>query len=84
MRKKDMPNGVVLFEGKSRLSESEIVVIAAGIKSGNNAKTGNMIQIWIMSKDFHPYEAKRNGQDKSICGECKHRHFKSCYVEMLS
>lgn len=83
MLKKDYPTGVILFEGKSRLDGGEIAVIATGLRTSNNHKTGDMIQVWILSKDVHPCEAKRNGADFSICGDCKHRHFKSCYVEML-
>jgi hypothetical protein len=83
MLKKDMPTGVILFDGKSRLDGTEIVAIATGFKSVNNHKTGKMIQVWILPKNIHPCEARRNGQDKSICGDCKHRDFKSCYVEML-
>jgi len=78
-----MPYGVILFEGKSRLNGKPIVAIATGFKGNNNQKTGKMLQLWILPKEIHPCDARVNGEDFSICGDCKHRDFKSCYVEML-
>lgn len=83
MLKKDMPTGIILFEGKSRLNKQPIVAIATGFKSVNNHKTGKMLQVWILPKDIHPAEARKTCADFSICGDCKHRQFKSCYVELL-
>lgn len=82
MLKKDMPTGIVLYEGKSRINKEQIVVLATGFKNVENHKTGQMIQIWIMHKDLHPCSAKRTNHDYAICGDCKHRDFKSCYVEL--
>lgn len=83
MFKKNIPNGIILWEGQSRIDNTDIVALATGLKRGNNKKTGNVIQVWILAKNIHPCEAKRTGKDFGICGDCKHRHFKSCYVEML-
>lgn len=84
------PNGVVLFEGPSRIDGEDIVVIATGLKGkSGNPKTGHMVQTWILRADVSPMDALRSGADKSICGGCIHRPkqalgttFKgrSCYV----
>lgn len=83
MLKKDLPLGVVLYEGPSLIDGKPIVVIANGFKGHENAKIGKMIQTWILRSDVHPFEALNNGEDFSICGHCKHRHFKSCYVNVM-
>jgi hypothetical protein len=43
--------------------------------TGFNAKTGAMIQSYIMRSDIDPQEAARIGSDKSACGDCGHRPF---------
>lgn len=65
------------------LHETDTNVVIATLKS-SNAKTGNMIQIWILVKDVLPTIAIKNGADISICGGCKHRHFLGggCYVNV--
>ncbi len=75
VRKAPRPNGVVLYEGPSRIvAGTDIVVIATGLRtSSTNAKTGAMVQTWILCKDIHPQEALVTGQDAAICGGCKHR-----------
>lgn len=70
----------ILYEGKSRIGEEDIVVIATC--NSENQKTGSMIQTWILLKDQNPFEAVKNGDDNNICGSCKHRHFRSCYVNL--
>ena len=81
MLKKDIPQGIILFKGKSKIDGQLIVVIATGIakKSGND-KTGDMIQACIMRPDIPPLLAIEKGYDYSVCGDCKHKHFGSCYV----
>jgi len=89
-------NGFVLYEGPSMLDGSPIVVIATGFKAKpGNAKTGDMIQTWIMRADLHPVVAL-DGEDRSVCGDCPHRRGPSyvtakgkvkkgkrtCYVEV--
>jgi len=80
--KKDMPNGIVLYEGRSRLDGQLITAIATGFKGNNNHKIGDMIQVWILRSNIHPCNAKTDGDDFSICGDCKHKVFGSCYVEL--
>lgn len=67
-------NGVILYEGPSKLDGKPIVVIATGIKKAStNAKTGAMVQTYILRSDINPMEAVKQGQDASICGNCPHR-----------
>ena len=72
--------GILLWEGKSLLNGKPIVVIATG--RSENEKTGGMIQVWILVRNQQPLEAHREGADEAICGSCKHRHFRSCYVNL--
>lgn len=77
------PLGIVLWKGKSLLDGERIVVIATGIfTKTENRKTGDMIQTWILRRDIDPMLARRMGEDKSICGSCKHRQESTCYVNI--
>lgn len=76
-------NGVILYEGPSLFNGKPIVVIATGFADKTaNKKTGNMIQTWILCSGKKPTDASRLGHDESVCGNCKHRHFRSCYVNL--
>lgn len=75
----------ILYEGPSCLDGSPIVVVATGFKeTSKNAKTGNMIQVYIIRSDQDPSEAVKTGADAAICGSCVHRgdngKQRSCYV----
>ena len=72
-------NGVVLYDGPSVLDGKPIVVVAT--LNSANAKTGNMVQTWIIRSDVHPLEALDTGEDYSICGTCPHRK-RTCYVNV--
>ena len=72
-------NGVVLYDGPSMLDGKPIVVVAT--LNSANAKTGNMVQTWIIRSDVHPLEALETGEDYSICGNCPHRK-RTCYVNV--
>lgn len=82
-------NGVILYEGPSKLDQQPIVVIAVGLKNGsNNTKTGGMVQTYIIRSDQSPIEAVKSGADISICGDCPHRgdgtgKERSCYVTLI-
>jgi hypothetical protein len=68
------PNGYVLWQGVSSFDGSPIAVIATGLESkSTNAKTGAMVQTYILRTDVNPVEAVKTGQDVSICGDCRHR-----------
>src|SRR6185369_1388684 len=56
--------GYLLHEG------AEVVVIAT--TESDNAKTGNMIQVWILTAAVDPITAVQTGQDVKICGDCPH------------
>lgn len=79
-----MSKGTVIYEGKSLIDDSPIVVIAT--VSSKNRKTGNMVQTWIIRSDMNPIDAVQSGKDSAICGDCVHRGHthngknRSCYV----
>jgi hypothetical protein len=81
-------NGVILYRGPSKLDGAPIVVVATGLARGSrNAKTGAMVQTYILRDDMHPIDAVRSGADVSICGTCPHRgdgtgKGRSCYVTL--
>lgn len=70
------------------LDGSPIVAIATGIGTASrNAKTGAMVQTYIIRADMHPIDAVRSGADAAICGDCRHRgdgtgKERSCYVTL--
>lgn len=75
--------GYILYEGKSMINGKPIVGLLKTTKS-DNAKTGDMLQLYILSNEAKPTEAQKLGLDESICGDCKHRHFLNggCYVNV--
>jgi len=82
------PTSGILYRGPSMLDGSPIVCIAVYRKAGSNAKTGAMVQTYILRDDQSPMDAIRSGADVSICGDCKHRGdgvtygSRSCYVNI--
>lgn len=83
------PNGAILWEGASLIDGAPIVAIVTGLaRPSDNAKTGNMLQTWILRADVSPLDAIRDGRDVSICGACIHRgdsktgRKRSCYVQV--
>jgi hypothetical protein len=77
---KSKQKGFVLYEGASVLDGAPIVVIAT--LETSNAKTGAMVQTWILRSDIEPHLAIKTGEDSSVCGNCPQRHYSkgSCYV----
>jgi len=75
-------NGVILFEGPSKLTGEPIVAIATF--NSNNKKTGDMIQTWILRSDMKPTDAIKSGKDEAVCGSCPHRRSLGggCYVNV--
>lgn len=68
------------------LHETELVAIIATLES-ENAKTGNMIQIWILNREYSPIESVKNGTDANVCFNCAHRgkqgfSDRTCYVNV--
>lgn len=76
-------NGRVLWRGQSHFDGAPIVVIATGFSEGSsNNKTGKMIQTWILREDVQPNHAFKNGDGRSVCGDCRHAGYNdaTCYV----
>lgn len=87
------PAAVVVWEGPSRLNGEKILVIATGLRSKasshTNAKTGDLIQLYILPADTDPREAIDSGEDAAVCGSCVHRPTatgedarRDCYVNV--
>ena len=78
------PNGRIIWEGQSPIDNKPIVLIATGLGSSksSNPKTGHMIQTWILRQDIKPNEGHKNGDNRSVCGNCPHAGYNngSCYV----
>lgn len=77
------PNGRVIWEGPSNLDGVPIVVIATGFDDPSvNAKTGKMIQTWILLQDVPPHHAFKDGRGVSVCGQCPHAGYNNntCYL----
>ena len=83
MLQKDYPTGIVVYEGPSQIDGEPIVAIANGFKRSSNKKIGQMAQVWIIRSDMHPQDALKGHKDISICGDCKHKEFRSCYVNVM-
>ncbi len=75
------PNGYVLHE------DSERIVVATGFtRKSANAKTGDMIQVFILARRDNPLQAIKTGSDSLICGDCPLRGLngqkRTCYVNV--
>jgi len=80
-------SGIVLYAGPSRIDGAPIVAIACRImEASSNAKTGAMVQTFILRQDIAPHEALKTGDDASVCGDCKLRPIRKgdvrCYVRV--
>lgn len=74
---------IVLYKGPSVLDGAPIVCIAT--LGSSNAKTGPMVQTWILRQDMEPTEASKQAADSSVCGDCPRRHATGgdCYVTLF-
>ena len=73
--------GYIVYEGPSQLDGSPIVVIINKIKAASkNAKTGALVQSFIIRSDVNPVEALKTGADAAICGHCIHRPSLAAYT----
>jgi hypothetical protein len=77
----------VLWEGLSPVDNTPIVAIATGLgKESKNAKTGAMVQIWILLQNVAPHDAVKSGEDQAVCGHCPLRgnaqRGRTCYVQV--
>lgn len=81
--------GYIAYEGPSLIDGAPIVVIINKIDGSQNAKTGAIVQSFIIRSDIAPMAAIMSGQDESICGDCEHRPITAkktgkppCYVQV--
>lgn len=82
--------GYIAYEGPSLIDGAPIVVIINKIDDGSdNAKTGAIVQSFIIRADVAPTDALKSGADVSICGQCPHRPILAretgdapCYVQV--
>jgi hypothetical protein len=84
--------GFVFYRGLSLIDNQPIIGVA--IVTSGNAKTGDMVQTYIMPDGISPLDASKSGRDYSVCGNCKHRgkptdkpakkqaEERSCYVNL--
>lgn len=75
----------LFYKGPSMLDGKPIIGLLTGeTRPSHNAKTGPMIQTWILREDISPIEATRSHEDFSICGDCLHRRASlgTCYVNV--
>jgi hypothetical protein len=74
--------GYTVYEGKSALDGSDIVGIVT--LHSENSKTGDMAQLWILSKWTDPVTAVSYGLDRGTCGDCPFRAGHGCYVTVVN
>ena len=76
--------GYVIWEGRSAFDGAPVVLIATGLgrRGSSNAKTGEMVQTWILRTDVAPMSAVASGSDRSICGLCPYASGNGCYVNV--
>lgn len=77
--------GAVFYRGPSLLTGEPIVGVVTGLDGGSmNAKTGPMVQAWILRPDMPPNDAVHENVDDAICGNCSLRGRggidRRCYV----
>jgi hypothetical protein len=66
-----MINGVILYRGPSLINNNPIVCIATGLsRASTNTKTGEFIQVYILTETESPLDALSSGADESVCGTC--------------
>ena len=74
--KQKKATGVEIYRGPSMYGGGDISQVVTLISS--NIKTSNCAQVWTIPLDVNPNEARRNGADSLVCGDCSLK--KICYV----
>lgn len=78
--KRDNSTGVILYRGPSMLGGGGVVCVATW--DSDNAKTGDMIQIWILPDNgMTPGDAADAGENSAACGNCPLQR-QGCYVNL--
>lgn len=63
--------GCVLFRGASPfVSEGDNQFAAILTFQSDNTKTGDMAQIWLIAENESPFEARKLGLYRIVCGDC--------------
>lgn len=77
MKRPRASRGYVLFEDADRVA---IVTLRS-----QNAKTGDMAQVWVLARNESPLAAAKSGADALVCGDCVHRpkNLGTCYVNLF-
>lgn len=83
MSDKAIKQGFIFYEGVSQIDgHTPVVGVITGIITpSRNVKTGDVLQSWILRQDIAPHTAVKEGLDEAICGSCKYRAGKGCYVK---
>ena len=69
-----MTNGFMAYQGPSEINGKPIKAVFTGTKRPSlNAKTNDMLQLFILPMASRPSDAVRNGDDAAVCGDCAHR-----------
>ena len=64
-------DGAIFYRGPSMIDGSPIVGVVTGLrKASTNAKTGGMLQSYIIRSDVPPQVAVKDGRDAAVCGTC--------------
>lgn len=84
------PRGFVVYQGPSLIDGKPIVAVVLTGNRSSNTKTGDLIASYILRADVDPVQARKTGDDQSICGNCKLRPINAkqqpkgalCYVNV--
>lgn len=76
-----VPRSYVVYRGPSRY-DAKTTIRAVLVMKSHNAKTGNMVQLFVLHDSVAPQIAQRTGQDSAVCGACPFRPALQggCYV----
>jgi hypothetical protein len=73
--------GFIIYRGPSQL-DGRTPIVAVATTRTRNAKTGPMLQTWILRADKEPVSTVKRGLDAAICGRCPYRAGNGCYVNI--
>lgn len=76
---------MVIYEGPSQIDGKPIVAIVTTSSKNSKMESDSgikVMQTWILAADMSPTDAVKTGADRSVCGDCPHRHHTggACYV----
>ena len=72
---------MIVYQGPSMFDGKEIVVIVTGLgRESKNAKTGDLVQTWVLATDEAPNALVKSQGDFTVCGDCPFAGGRGCYV----